>query len=159
VTPPSSVRGAGTATICRTRPGTVPPARPSAASVPGRATYTAILWEALIRHPLISVDLHREQLAAILEAGERQNVTVQVLPFSAGPVAGVTSAFQSFSFESEPTVEAVTLDNMRGASVLEAPEDLAAYANVFDHLRSVALAPDVSARLIQSSLLSKEDAS
>ncbi|MDX3521288.1 helix-turn-helix transcriptional regulator [Streptomyces scabiei] len=125
----------------------------------GGATYTAILWEALIRHPLIGADLHREQLAAILEAGERRNVTVQVLPFSAGPVAGVTSAFQSFSFESEPTVEAVTLDNMRGASVLEAPEDLAAYANVFDHLRSVALAPDVSARLIQSTLLGKEDAS
>ena len=70
------------------------------------------------------------------------------------------SAFSSFSFESEPTVEAVTLDNLRGTSVLEAPEDLAAYANAYDQLRSAALAPDASMRLIRSALRSsKEDAS
>lgn len=77
----------------------------------GGAMYTAILWEAVVRHPLISAEVHREQLAAILEVGQRRNVTVQVLPFSAGPVVAVTSAFQSFSFESEPTVEAVALEN------------------------------------------------
>jgi transcriptional regulator with XRE-family HTH domain len=126
----------------------------------GGAAYAAILWEAVIRHPLMSVEIHRAQLSAILEAGKRKNVTVQVLPFSAGAVAGSTYAFSSFSFESEPTVEAVTLDNLRGASVLEAPEDLAAYANAYDELRSAALAPDASARLIRSALRSsKEDAS
>ncbi|MDX2823394.1 XRE family transcriptional regulator [Streptomyces ipomoeae] len=123
----------------------------------GGATYTAILWEAVVRHPLTSVSIHRDQLSAILEVGERQNVTVQVLPFGAGAIAGSTSAFQSFSFESDPTVEAVALENLRGASVLEAPEDLAAYANSFDQLRSAALAPDASARLIQSALQSSEE--
>ncbi|GAB2936318.1 helix-turn-helix transcriptional regulator [Streptomyces heilongjiangensis] len=123
----------------------------------GGAMYTAILWEAVVRHPLISAEVHREQLAAILEVGKRRNVTVQILPFSAGPVVGVTSAFQSFSFESEPTVEAVALENLRGMSVLEAPEDLAAYANAYDELRSAALAPDVSARLIRSAVRSSEE--
>lgn len=123
----------------------------------GGAMYSAILWEAVVAHPVVSVDIHREQLSAILEAGKRGNVTVQVLPFSAGAVAGAVSAFQSFSFESEPSVEAVTLDNLRGASVLEAPEDLAAYANAYDELRSVALAPDASARLIRSALRSGEE--
>ncbi|MDX3529775.1 helix-turn-helix transcriptional regulator [Streptomyces sp. ID05-39B] len=115
----------------------------------GGASYTAILWEAVITQPLVHFDIHRQQLTAILEIGERKNVTVQVLPFSAGALAATTSAFSSFSFDSEPVVEAVTLENLRGTSVLEAPEDLTAYANMYDLLRSAALAPDASARLIR----------
>ncbi|MDQ0582445.1 helix-turn-helix domain-containing protein [Streptomyces rishiriensis] len=126
----------------------------------GGASYAAILWEAVIAHPLVDISVHRGQLSAILEIGKRKNVTVQVLPFSAGAVAGTTYAFSSFSFESEPTVEAVTMENLRGTSILEAPEDLAAYANAYDQLRSAALSPDASARLIRSALQStKEGAS
>jgi transcriptional regulator with XRE-family HTH domain len=126
----------------------------------GGASYTAILSEAVLVHPLVSVEIHREQLSAILEAGKRKNVTVQVLPFSAGVLVGYTSAFSSFSFDEEPTVEAVTMDNLRGTSVLEAPETLAAYANAFDLLRSSALTPDASAKLIRGILRSlKEDTS
>ncbi|MBY8865910.1 helix-turn-helix domain-containing protein [Streptomyces sennicomposti] len=126
----------------------------------GGASYTAILWEAVLRHPLIDVGIHREQLSTILEVGKRKNVTIQVLPFSAGVLAGYSSAFYSFSFDEEPTVEAVAMDNLRGTSVLEGPEDLAAYANAFDLLRSAALAPDASAKLIRGILRSlKEDPS
>ncbi|NED73056.1 helix-turn-helix domain-containing protein [Streptomyces sp. BBFR115] len=126
----------------------------------GGASYTAILWEAVLRHPLVDVGIHREQLSTILEVGKRKNVTIQVLPFSAGVLAGYSSAFYSFSFDEEPTVEAVAMDNLRGTSVLEGPEDLAAYANAFDLLRSAALAPDASAKLIRGILRSlKEDPS
>jgi hypothetical protein len=89
--------------------------------------------------------------------GKRKNVTIQVLPFSAGVLAGYTSAFSSFSFAEEPTVEAVTMDNLRGTSVLEGPEDLAAYANVYDLLRSAALAPDASAKRIRDILRSLKE--
>ncbi|MFJ1649074.1 DUF5753 domain-containing protein [Streptomyces sp. NPDC088258] len=92
----------------------------------GGATYTAIVWEPVIKHPLVDADIHREQLAHTLEAGKRKNVTIQVLPFTAGAKAAMTSAFASFSFDSEPTVEAVTLDNLRGTSVPEAADDLTA---------------------------------
>ncbi|MFJ5264326.1 helix-turn-helix domain-containing protein [Streptomyces sp. NPDC088387] len=126
----------------------------------GGASYTAILWESVITYPLVSVGIHRSQLSAILEIGKRKNVTVQVLPFSAGALGGSTSAFSSFSFDEEPTVEAVTLDNLRGTSVLEGSEDLMAYANMYDLLRSAALAPEASAELIRGVLRSlKEDTS
>ncbi|MFG2604036.1 Scr1 family TA system antitoxin-like transcriptional regulator [Streptomyces sp. NPDC048514] len=126
----------------------------------GGASYTAILWEAVVAQPLVNVEIHREQLSAILEIGMRKNVTVQVLPFSASVLAGYSSAFYSFSFDEEPTVEAVAMDNLRGTSVLEGAEDLAAYANAFDLLRSAALAPDASAKLIRGILRSlKEDTS
>ncbi|MEW2165845.1 helix-turn-helix transcriptional regulator [Streptomyces sp. NPDC007084] len=126
----------------------------------GGASYTAILWETVVAHPLVGVEIHREQLAAILAIGKRKNVTVQVLPLSAGVLAGYSSAFSSFSFDEEPTVEAVTLDNLRGTSVLEGAEDLVAYANAFDLLRSVALAPEASAKFVRGVLRSlKEDTS
>ena len=53
----------------------------------GGATYAAIIWEAVITHPVVSLAVHREQLSTILEVGKRKNVTVQVLPFSAGALA------------------------------------------------------------------------
>ncbi|MEU4652565.1 helix-turn-helix transcriptional regulator [Streptomyces sp. NPDC023723] len=125
----------------------------------GGTSYTAVVSEGVIAHPLVSVETHREQLAALLEIGQRKNVTLQVLPFSAGVLVGYTSAFSSFSFDEEPTVEAVTMDNLRGTSVLEGAEDLAAYANAYDLLRSSALAPDASAKLIRGILRTlKEDA-
>ncbi|WP_405672618.1 helix-turn-helix domain-containing protein [Streptomyces canus] len=126
----------------------------------GGASYTAILWEAVVAHPLVDIEIHREQLVAILEISKRKNVTVQVLPFSAGVLAGYSPSFYSFSFDDEPTAEAVAMDNLRGTSVLEGLEDLAAYANAFDLLRSSALAPDASARLIRGVLRGlKEDTS
>ncbi|MFF4524264.1 helix-turn-helix domain-containing protein [Streptomyces bluensis] len=126
----------------------------------GGASYTAILWEAVLAQPLVSVEIHREQLSAILEVGKRKNVTVQVLPTSAGVLAGYSCPFYSFSFDDEPTVEAVAMDNLRGTSVLEGAEDLAAYASAFDLLRSSALTPDASAKLIRGILRSlKEDTS
>ncbi len=124
---------------------------------PGGTSYAVILWEPVIRHPLVNSEVHREQLSSILEVGKRQNVTLQVLPFTAGVLAGATPAFSSFSFDSDPTVEAVTMENLRGTSVLEDPRDLTAYANGFDLLRSAALAPDESARLIRRVLRSSEE--
>ncbi|GGS80895.1 helix-turn-helix domain-containing protein [Streptomyces griseoviridis] len=125
----------------------------------GGASYTAILWEPVVASPLASSGIHLEQLGALLEAGKRKNVTVQVLPLSTGFLGAVTSAFSTFSFDAEPTVEAVTLENLRGTSVLEGPEDLTAYTNMYDQLRSSALAPDASAQLIRGVMRSlKEDA-
>ncbi|GGW44652.1 hypothetical protein FHS32_003921 [Streptomyces albaduncus] len=85
---------------------------------------------------------------------------MQVLPFSTGVLGAVTSAFSTFSFDSEPVVEAVTLENLRGTSVLEGSEDLTAYAHMYDLLRSSALAPEASIQLIRGVLRRlKEDAS
>ncbi|MFJ2259690.1 helix-turn-helix transcriptional regulator [Streptomyces sp. NPDC087844] len=126
----------------------------------GGATYSAVIWEAVITHPLVGLEVHQQQLSAVLAVGKRKNVTVQVLPFSMGALATVTSAFSTFSFDTEPAVQAVALENLRGTSVLEDPEDLAAYANMYDLLRSSALAPDASAKLIRGVLRNlKEDAS
>ncbi|MGW2331180.1 helix-turn-helix domain-containing protein [Streptomyces sp. NPDC001700] len=125
----------------------------------GAANYTAIIWEPVIVHPIVPIDIYHEQLAHIIKVSKRQNVTLQVLPISAGVKATMPSAFSCFSFDTEPpTVEAVTLDNLRGSAILEGAEDLTAYTLAFDQLRSAALAPDASVRLIRDVLRrSKEE--
>ncbi|MGY0060873.1 helix-turn-helix domain-containing protein [Streptomyces sp. LZ34] len=123
----------------------------------GAANYAAIIWEPVIIHSIVKPEIHQEQLAHMLEVGKRQNVTLQVLPVSAGAKAGMPSAFSCFSFDAEPIVEAVTLDNLRGSSILEAAEDLTAYSLAFDQLRSAALAPDESSRLIRRVLRNSKE--
>lgn len=123
----------------------------------GAANYTAIIWEPVITHSVVKPEIHQEQLTHMLTVGRRQNVTLQVLPISAGVKAGMPSAFSCFSFDTEPIVEAVTLDNLRGSSILEGAEDLAAYSIAFDQLRSSALGPDESAQLIRRILRSSKE--
>ncbi|MDG9719269.1 helix-turn-helix transcriptional regulator [Streptomyces sp. DH24] len=122
----------------------------------GGARFAAVLWEAVIEHPLASMDIHREQLASLLDVGKRENVTVQVLPFSAGALVAAASAFAAFSFDAGAAIEAVTMDDLMSSSVLESPDDLEVYARLFDLLHSAALTPEVSAKLIQSKLRSIE---
>ncbi|MFE9901972.1 helix-turn-helix domain-containing protein [Streptomyces achromogenes] len=118
----------------------------------GGAKYSAVIWEAVIEHPLSTIETHREQLLALLEAGERENVTVRVLPFSAGSLVAAANAFAAFSFDSESAVEAVTMDDLMSTSIVESPTDLAVYAGSFDLLCSSALTPEESAKLILSKL-------
>ncbi|MEE1798229.1 helix-turn-helix transcriptional regulator [Streptomyces sp. JV176] len=126
----------------------------------GGTSYSAIVWEPIVTIALVPDAVHREQLEQLLKVGRRSNVSIQVLPVSAGVKAGVSYPFSSFSFDSQPAVEAVAIDNLRGASILEATDDLTAYARVFDRLRSEALSPDSSARLVRQVLRSsKEEAS
>ncbi|MER6049432.1 helix-turn-helix domain-containing protein [Streptomyces sp. BHT-5-2] len=118
----------------------------------GGASFTAIIWEpaltALHSQPRVNVG----QLTHLLEVGRRQNITIQILPASASLIAGMSSGFAAFSFGEEAIVEAVTLDTPAHANVVEAPEDLARYVNVFDQLRSAALPPDNSAERIRELL-------
>ncbi|WP_438486282.1 helix-turn-helix domain-containing protein [Streptomyces sp. S186] len=116
------------------------------------ATFTAILWEPALTALNAERKVRDGQLNHLLGVGERQNVTIQLLPARASLVAGMSSAFAAFSFGVEANVEAVTLENPANTNVVEAPEALALYVNTFDQLRSVALPPDRSAERIQELL-------
>jgi hypothetical protein len=85
----------------------------------------------------------------LLDVGQRPRVTIQILPLEAGVRPGIFAPFSNFCFSPVPTVEAVSMENLRGTSVLEDSIDLALYANAFDTLRSSALSPDASADLIR----------
>ncbi|GHH46955.1 DUF5753 domain-containing protein [Streptomyces candidus] len=115
----------------------------------GGTHFTAIIWEPAITSLARDPHLASGQWVRLLDAGRRQNVTVQVLPTAASVAAGMSGAFVAFSFGLEPHVEAVAVRNAPNTSVVEGPEDLALYVNIFDRLRSAALSPEESAERIQ----------
>ena len=118
----------------------------------GGVHFTAIIWEPAITSLRHDPAVCTGQLRRLLDAGQRQNVTVQILPTSASRAAGMSGAFVAFSFGVEPHVEAVTVDTVANTTVVEVPEDLAAYANTFDQLRSAAMSPEESAEHIRQIL-------
>lgn len=118
----------------------------------GESHFAAIIWEPALTSLTHDANVCVGQLLRLLDAGQRHNVTIQILPEWASRAAGMYGAFAAFSFGVEPNVEAVAVENIANTTVVEAPEDLALYANVFDRLRSVAMSPEESAERIRELL-------
>ena len=75
------------------------------------------------------------------------DVTVQVLPFSAGAHAAAGSASLAIlSFPDAPSLGVVYLEALSGGVYLESQEDVARYIRAFALLRSAALSAAESAR-------------
>lgn len=118
----------------------------------GGAHFAAIIWEPAVTALTCGHDVQSDQLEHLLEVGQRQNITVQLLPTEANMAAGMSGAFVAFSFAGEANVEAVSLENPANTNFVESPADLAIYVNVFDQLRSAALSPDKTAQRIRQIL-------
>jgi len=106
--------------------------------------FSAIVWEPVLHCAFGGPEQHREQLRHLVEMGQLPNVTIQVVPLSAGATAGSSGAFVLFSFEDSPTPGAVFLESLTSSHYLEDPSGLDDYVMVYDSLRSSALNPDRS---------------
>ncbi|MGY5129263.1 helix-turn-helix domain-containing protein [Streptomyces nigrescens] len=118
----------------------------------GGTHFTAIIWEPAVTALTCERHVRTGQLTHLLEVSQRQNITLQLLPAAESLIAGMSGAFVAFSFGMEANVEAVTLENPANTNVVEAPEDLDLYVNVFDQLRSAALSPDETTDRIRQML-------
>jgi transcriptional regulator with XRE-family HTH domain len=117
---------------------------------------SVILNEAVLRRPVGSAKIMTEQLNQIIKASELPNVTVRVLPFSAGLHAGaMAGAFSILEFprgrdgeEVEPTV--AYLDSPTGAIYLDKPHESGAYLDIWADMEDRALTESRSRSLIQA---------
>ncbi|WP_267244697.1 helix-turn-helix domain-containing protein [Streptomyces sp. PR69] len=111
--------------------------------------YTGIIHEAALRIEFGGHATAREQLARLADAADWPNVTLRVIPFSAG---GFYGAGQSILYaEGEvPQLDTVQLDTAVGASFVDAPSPLANYRSLLDLMEESALPPKESQELIRS---------
>ena len=101
-----------------------------------------VLNEAAVRRMVGGPDLMRAQLARLTAERDRSNVTVQVLPFTAGEHPAMASGpfvLLEFPQAAEPGV--ITAENLTGSLSLDAPDDFRQYARTFDFLQAAALGP------------------
>ncbi|MDF3292004.1 helix-turn-helix domain-containing protein [Streptomyces silvisoli] len=113
-----------------------------------------VLNEAVLRRPVGGNHVMAAQLTHLVEVGELPNVSIKVVPFSAGLHLGVMSGpFVILRFplngdgaESEPPT--VYVDGYTGALYLEKPNEVERYGAAFENVWATALDEDESKRLI-----------
>jgi transcriptional regulator with XRE-family HTH domain len=110
--------------------------------------FQAILGEAVLRQQVGGDDVMRDQLAHLLKVGQRDNVTIQVLPFTAGAHAGMGGPFIVLSFEHEADPDVAYIENLGGDLYVESEEALARFRLAWGDVADVALPPNESADLI-----------
>jgi transcriptional regulator with XRE-family HTH domain len=114
-----------------------------------------ILGESALRCRVGGLGTTRQQLAALVAAAERPNVTFQVLPFSAGANAGMDGKFTILTFPDPEDLPVAYVEGLMGDVYLESEEEVALYNLAWSHLARQALSPDESTAMIDR--LSKEE--
>jgi hypothetical protein len=107
-----------------------------------------VLNEAVIRRIVGERAIMHEQLARLAEAASAPNITLQVLPFSAGAHASMDSAFSILGFDPPTDGEIVYFEHPTCSLYLEKSDEVARYRLVYEHLRAASLSLDESRRLI-----------
>ncbi|WP_016909963.1 helix-turn-helix domain-containing protein [Streptomyces xiaopingdaonensis] len=108
----------------------------------------AVLSEAVLLQRVGGPRVMREQLAALTDASELSNVTVQVLPFSHGAHASMFGPYLILGFRQETAMDVVLADNPTGAVWLEHEPEVRRYGELFDAARTGALSCVESRSLI-----------
>jgi hypothetical protein len=106
-----------------------------------------IVDEAVLHRPMGGQVVMREQLSRLIKETERPNLTVQVLPFEVGAHPALESNFTLLEFAGQaPTV--IFVESLAGPVYLERQQDVERYLLVLETLRSLALSPQDSVRLM-----------
>ncbi|CAM5243819.1 MULTISPECIES: helix-turn-helix domain-containing protein [Streptomyces] len=108
-----------------------------------------ILDENVLRRPAGVPRVMHDQLARVIEASETPTTVVQVVPYSAGPHAGVGS-FHVLTLEEGP--EVVFADGFAQGQLLPDPEHVRAALRAYDLLRAQALSPAASIDLLATTM-------
>jgi transcriptional regulator with XRE-family HTH domain len=111
-------------------------------SEPDRLKLWAIVDEAALHRQVGSPGLMRAQLVHLIKAANEPNVTLQVIPYSAGAHAGMPGSFVLLDFPNPADPDVVHIGTLAGDLFLEKEADLRRYRLLFEHLRAVASSPD-----------------
>jgi transcriptional regulator with XRE-family HTH domain len=107
-----------------------------------------ILDESVVRRTIGGPEVMRGQLARLVEASRKPNVTLQVLPFSSGSHAGLRGSFSILEFPERADSDVAYVESVAGIIYLEKEREVRHCAEAFDRLRAAALSPGQSASLI-----------
>lgn len=108
-----------------------------------------LLDESAVRRQVGGPATIRGQLARLASEASRDEVTIQVVPFSAGSHAGMDGEFVMIDYPDPEDDSIVYEEGLFGDIYVETPEDIARYRLAFDHTAAdVALSPADSLEMI-----------
>jgi len=106
-----------------------------------------ILDEAVLHRLVGGAEVMKGQLDRLIEMSNQPNVSIQVIPYSAGAHPAMDSTFNILEFAG-PVSSVVYVEGLVGWIYVERSPDVDRYRQVFEHLRTVASAPRESVELI-----------
>jgi transcriptional regulator with XRE-family HTH domain len=111
--------------------------------------YEAIIQEGVLRRPDADSAVQRGQLRRIIERAELPNVTVRVLPESAGKHDGLTGPVTLLRFPDTEDIDVAYVEHALGSVHIEDPEQVRAATLRLDHVARLALSPTESIEFIE----------
>jgi transcriptional regulator with XRE-family HTH domain len=127
-------------------------ARQAVLSRAGPPHLWAVLDEAVLRRPVGRPGVMRAQLKHLLEAAERSNVTIQVIPFQVGGHAAAGGPFSILRFAEPDLPDVVYLEQLTSALYLDKRETVDHYLAVMERLCLEAAPAAASAKVIHAIL-------
>jgi hypothetical protein len=107
-----------------------------------------ILNKAVIRRLVGNGTVMHEQLERLIEATTLPNLTLQIVPYSAGAHAAMDGSFILLGFPEPTDPRIVYIEYHTGALYLEKQPEVERYRLMFDHLRASALPLEASRNLM-----------
>jgi Domain of unknown function (DUF5753) len=94
----------------------------------------AIIDEAVLRRPIGGAAVLREQIAALIEACQRPQVRLQVMPFASGGHSAMGGAFSIMRFPHQDVPDVVYIEHLTSGLYLEKREEVDRYSIAFGRL-------------------------
>jgi transcriptional regulator with XRE-family HTH domain len=110
----------------------------------------AVTHESTLRQVVGSAEILRDQLDALIEWSEAPNVSLHVLPFTAGAVFTMTCMYAYFEYEVDRELDVVHVETHAGYWSIESPGKVAEYRRAHDALVEASLSEDDSRARIRS---------
>ncbi|MFE0027236.1 helix-turn-helix domain-containing protein [Amycolatopsis sp. NPDC059021] len=105
-----------------------------------------VMDETVLWRPVCATEIRRAQLRNLLNLSERRNVTIQVVPFTAGANPGLEGPFVALDFAADHSV--VYMDSRGTSSFLEEDAHIDRVKVSWQGILAVALSPEESMRLV-----------
>jgi transcriptional regulator with XRE-family HTH domain len=112
----------------------------------------AVLDESSLHRPIGGVTVMRSQLQRLIDAAERPNITIQVMPYEVGGHAAAGGPFTILRFPEADLPDIVYLEQLTSALYLDKRPDVDRYLAVMDQLSVQAEPPDETPRLLSKLL-------
>lgn len=107
-----------------------------------------ILDESALRRQIGGPEVMKGQLLHLAEMGGRPNISIQVLPLTAGPHLALSGVFTIVQFPEKIRFEIVFLENMTSDLFVENESEVYRYGLAFERLRELAMGEDESIAMI-----------
>ncbi|WP_131770950.1 helix-turn-helix domain-containing protein [Candidatus Protofrankia californiensis] len=109
-----------------------------------------VLEETALRRTVGGPDVMAAQLDHLVTASSLPNVTIQVMPFAAGPHPAIYGAFHLLRFPVAELPDIVYGESMTSAFYLDRPEEVASYLEAHDRISAQAVPAEKTATIINT---------